>query len=146
MISPHSPDFDQLAAIGAVRYLRADRPSHPPITGGDEPGWVRELPFPVGESTDHRVPSQTTKAAHIWVQIAPLSAADIGLTRQALWSIHPKLALSSPDPEGKLLKIGLAGTEFPAIRDWIRSVVAMPLLALHLSRPLTSVLISLERG
>ena len=100
----HSSDFDQLAAIGAVRYLRADRPSAPPIAGG------------------------------------------LGLARQALWSLHPQLELACPDPDGRLLRVAFAGAVLSPPRDWVRSIVQIPLVALHASRPIRSVLIGLERA
>ncbi|MBK9029904.1 MAG: hypothetical protein IPL61_00945 [Myxococcales bacterium] len=146
MLTPHSSDFEQLAAIGAVRYLRSDRPTAPPFAGGDEPGWVRTMPFPCGESAEHRVPAETPRAVHIWVQVAPMSLADLGLARQALWSLHPSIELACPDPDGRLLRIALAGGTFTPIRDWIRAIVALPLVALHASRSISSVLIGLERG
>lgn len=146
MLTPHSADFDQLAAIGAVRYLRGDRPGAPPIAGGDEAGWVRTMPFPCGESSEHRVPAETAKNVHIWVQVAKMNLADLGLARQALWSLHPELALTCPDPDGRLLCVALAGGAFKPVRDWIRSIVQIPLVALHASRPVRSVLIGLERA
>ena len=146
MLTPHSADLEQLAAIGAVRYLRADRPAAPPIAGGDERGWVRTMPFPCGESSDHKVPTETQRAVHIWVQVAPMTLADLGIARQALWSLHSGIELTCPDSDGKLLRIALAGATYTPIRDWIRSIVALPLVALHASRPIKSVLIGLERG
>ncbi len=142
----HSADFDQLAAIGAVRYLRADRPAAPPIGGGDEPGWVRTMPFPCGESSEHRVPSETKHAIHIWVQIAAMNLADLGLARQALWSLHPQIELACPDPDGRLLRVAFSGAVLAPPRDWVRAIVQIPLVALHASRPIRSVLIGLERG
>lgn len=145
-MNTHSPDFDQLAAIGAVRYLRADRPATPPIGGGDEPGWVRAMPFPCGEASEHRVPAETQATIHIWVQIAPMNLADLGLARQAMWSLHPQIELACPDPDGRLLRIVFSGSVLMPPRDWVRSIVQIPLVALHASRPIRSVLIGLERA
>ncbi len=145
MMPAHSADFDQLAAIGAVRYLRQDRPAAPPISGGDEPGWVRTMPFPCGESSEHRVPAETNRNVHIWVQVAPMNLADLGLARQALWSLHPQLELACPDPDGRLLRIAYNGAAMVPPRDWARAIVQIPLTALHASRPIKSVLIGLER-
>ncbi|MEZ4402739.1 MAG: hypothetical protein R3B06_22145 [Kofleriaceae bacterium] len=144
MLTPHSPDLEQLAGIGAVRHLRGDRPATPPVDGGDEPGWIRTLPFPVGESSDNRVPSETERTVHIWVQVAPLSAADFGLARQAVWSLHPALDVTCPDPDRRLVCVAFSGASTRPVRDWIRAVVQIPLVALHASRPIASVLISLE--
>lgn len=145
MLTPHTDDFEQLAAIGAVRYLRGDRPAAAPTAGGDEAGWVRAMPFPCGESAEHRVGADTTRAVHIWVQVAPMSLADLGLLRQALWSLHPRLEIACPDPDGRLVRIALAAGAFTPVRDWIRAIVSLPLVALHASRPITSVLIGVER-
>lgn len=146
MLTSHTDDFEQLAAIGAVRYLRGDRPTASPTSGGEEGGWVRSMPFPCGESAEHRVTADTTRTVHIWVQIAPMSLADLGLLRQALWSINPRLEIACPDPDGRLVRIAMAGGQFAPVRDWIRAIVSLPLVALHASRPISSVLIGLERG
>lgn len=146
MTTAHSADLEQLAGIGAVRYLRSDRPAAPPISGGTEPGWPRTMPFPVGESTDHRVPAETERTVHIWIQTAPLSAVDLGLFRQAVWSLSPRIEVTCPDPDGRLVRVAFSGAQFQPVRDWVRAVVQIPVTALHASRTVSSVLIGLERA
>lgn len=144
MTTAHSADLEQLAGIGAVRYLRSDRPSAPPISGGTEPGWLRTMPFPAGESADHKVPTETDRNVHIWIQTATLSPCDFGLFRQAVWSLSPRLEVTCPDPDGRLVRVAFAGANFLPVRDWVRAIVQIPVTALHASRPVSSVLIGLE--
>jgi hypothetical protein len=67
------------------------------------------------------------------------------LARQALWSLHPQLG-ACPHPDGRLLRVAFAGAVLSPPRDWVRSIVQIPLVALHASRPIRSVLIGLERA